>query len=265
MSKITAVLALLVYTSIAVITYSYNHEIFHAINCYQKQLFTEPMLFFTTLADGFFAVMILVAVHETKLNARRTFWQAVLALLVTMIIVHSLKFLVDADRPFRVFGADGVCILGMRLTVYSFPSGHTATALALSRFVMHGMKPVPALFIFAAGVLAGISRVYIGVHFPIDIVAGGFIGFMVTHFILNRWPGSQQQNKTEQPDRPIHIPGSTIIYFLGIVTILLYFFLYEEKTREIETLMGIIAIAFGVFFFFRGLFIYRKQKGYHKP
>jgi undecaprenyl-diphosphatase len=60
----------------------------------------------------------------------------------------------------------------------SFPSGHAATSFAgaalLSRF-LPGRWPV--LFLLAVGI--AFSRVYVGVHYPADVVGGAILGTLV--------------------------------------------------------------------------------------
>jgi len=95
-----------------------------------------------------------------------TVWCADLAAL-------GIKDLVGRERPFIVSPEPEPLILG--LVSDSFPSGHAATAFAgaatLSRF-LPGRWPV--LLLLAAAV--AFSRVYVGVHFPADVVAGAAIG-----------------------------------------------------------------------------------------
>jgi len=57
----------------------------------------------------------------------------------------------------------------------SFPSGHTAAAFAFATGVAHALPPAaPPLYALAA--LVGYSRVYTGVHYPLDVAVGAFSG-----------------------------------------------------------------------------------------
>jgi membrane-associated phospholipid phosphatase len=66
---------------------------------------------------------------------------------------------------------------------HSFPSGHTATAFAgasmLSYFVP---RAAPVFYVLAAAI--AYSRLYVGVHFPLDVVAGAVIGVATALLLL---------------------------------------------------------------------------------
>ena len=66
---------------------------------------------------------------------------------------------------------------------HSFPSGHTATAFAgatiLSFFVP---RAAPAFYVLAAAI--AYSRLYVGVHFPLDVVGGMAIGLVTALLLL---------------------------------------------------------------------------------
>jgi undecaprenyl-diphosphatase len=58
---------------------------------------------------------------------------------------------------------------------FSFPSGHTAAAFAVAvAFAGEPRALGPATLLFATGV--GLSRVYLGAHYPLDVAAGGALG-----------------------------------------------------------------------------------------
>jgi membrane-associated phospholipid phosphatase len=79
-----------------------------------------------------------------------------------------------------------VHVVGHGLQDYSFPSGHTQTAFALVTLVVliFGPRFWP-VFLVAATV--AFSRVYIGVHFPLDVLAGAFLGCAI---VVVTWRGA---------------------------------------------------------------------------
>jgi undecaprenyl-diphosphatase len=66
---------------------------------------------------------------------------------------------------------------------HSFPSGHTATAVAgATLLTVFAPKGAPAFFLLAA--IVAYSRLYVGVHFPLDIVGGAVIGAATALLLL---------------------------------------------------------------------------------
>ena len=61
---------------------------------------------------------------------------------------------------------------------WSFPSGHTTSAFAVALFLMASTTPAAPLFIFLAFSIA-LSRIYLGVHFPSDVVGGMCLGAII--------------------------------------------------------------------------------------
>ncbi len=66
----------------------------------------------------------------------------------------------------------------------SFPSAHTAFAFAIATFVYHYFKGAGRL-LFSLAFLVGISRIYVGVHFPLDVFVGALVGIVVPWGIIS--------------------------------------------------------------------------------
>jgi membrane-associated phospholipid phosphatase len=87
-----------------------------------------------------------------------------------------VKALTERSRPFA--GLDDTNLIGWRERGKSFPSGHTAQVFFMASLLtasLHlGFLGVMLLYVVAA--LVGFSRIYIGVHYPRDVLAGAIIG-----------------------------------------------------------------------------------------
>jgi len=59
---------------------------------------------------------------------------------------------------------------------FSFPSGHSAAAFAVA-LAMAGVIPGAPLFVFLAFAI-GLSRLYLGAHYPLDVAVGACIGLL---------------------------------------------------------------------------------------
>ncbi len=101
-------------------------------------------------------------------------------LLFSVISMGLLKAIVRAPRPFQVLES----INGKRLataTGYSFPSGHTTTGSSFYSALAFAYKKRALSIICAIMIiLVGTSRLYLGVHWPIDVFGGLVLGIGIT-------------------------------------------------------------------------------------
>jgi undecaprenyl-diphosphatase len=98
---------------------------------------------------------------------------ALVLIVATVVIDFGLKPAIHRVRPFE--STPDILVIGRHSDTASFPSGHTATAVA-GAFVFTRVFPAGAAiwWLFAAAV--GYSRIYLGVHYPADVVAGATVG-----------------------------------------------------------------------------------------
>ena len=99
------------------------------------------------------------------------------ALMTSWLLVEVLlKPFIAKSRPFLIGNGESAIVVDTITTGFSFPSSHAAFAWALA-VVLARKEPRWrwGLYIFAS--LISFSRIYLGVHFPIDVVAGAFIGW----------------------------------------------------------------------------------------
>lgn len=113
---------------------------------------------------------------------RAAAWRLLLALGFTFLINdYVFKPLIDRPRPFAV--VDGLQVIDAKPPTSSFPSGHAAMAVA-GAVAGARMMPVAAWVLWPLALLVAISRVYVGVHWPTDVVAGAVLGFLCAWFVL---------------------------------------------------------------------------------
>ena len=149
----------------------------------RSQSFDQAMVLFTS--EVTWSVIILMVIFLLFIRPFRTgdakerlhrlgqgFLVAV-SLFVTFCVTVLLKVLVAHPRPFVVLAE--VRPLVNEMPFESFPSAHAALTMALAVLVLAINKRLGIILVLFA-VIVGVSRLYVGVHYPADIVAGFVIG-----------------------------------------------------------------------------------------
>jgi undecaprenyl-diphosphatase len=90
-----------------------------------------------------------------------------------------LKEWVSRIRPCQVL--QGVRLLTDCNTSYSFPSSHAVNIFAAAYFLSQPFRRLAPLF-FGIAAIVGYSRIYIGIHYPLDVIGGAAIGLLIA------WP-----------------------------------------------------------------------------
>jgi undecaprenyl-diphosphatase len=92
---------------------------------------------------------------------------------IELPLYKIIKRIVKRDRPFKTL--KGVECLVVPSDKFSFPSGHTAAATIMAMLLSYFI-PALTLPLFIWAILVGFSRIYVGVHYPSDILAGMLLG-----------------------------------------------------------------------------------------
>ncbi|MCR5375331.1 MAG: phosphatase PAP2 family protein [Lachnospiraceae bacterium] len=115
--------------------------------------------------------ILLTAVLMCFKKTRRAAVCSAIALLGSLILNNMvLKPLVGRVRPYEVI--EGLKLIGKRATDPSFPSGHTAASIASAVALCRFLKKRYSIPLLALALLIGFSRLYIGIHYPTDVLAG---------------------------------------------------------------------------------------------
>ena len=145
----------------------------------------KPMIFISGLGDHgliWIALTILFFLVSNKKNTYRA-GGILLALSLAfnaLLCNILLKPMVRRMRPYDLLGYD---VLVQHLSDFSFPSGHTAASFAAATAIYAiNKKWGIGAYIFAA--LMGFSRLYLGVHFPTDVLAGAFTGWFAAKIMI---------------------------------------------------------------------------------
>ena len=128
----------------------------------------------TSIVFALFAPLLLPRFSQGKLVITSLFVTALIGGIVSTTLKESLQI----PRPPAVLTADQFHLIGHRLDVVSFPSGHTLSAFAVATllilgFQLRGWRLSGAL---ALAGLVGLSRIAVGAHWPLDMLGGAIFG-----------------------------------------------------------------------------------------
>lgn len=92
-----------------------------------------------------------------------------------------LKPLFGSLRP--EFVLNGITVYEMTSDFYSFPSSHSAVAFS-GAVILSAVLPRYRKGFYVLASLIGLSRLYLGVHFPLDIIVGAVVGYGIGKLFL---------------------------------------------------------------------------------
>ena len=165
----------------------------HALLLFIQENFRVPWLtpvmeFISSLGNVgiFWIVMSLVFLCFKR--TRKAGIAGLLSLLICLLITNEgLKNIVARMRPYHRF--DDIIPLIGHPGDFSFPSGHSASAFAAAgAFARYLPKKAGVFYIVLAACIA-LSRLYLGVHYPTDVLAGilaGLLSALLGSFIVEK-------------------------------------------------------------------------------
>lgn len=136
---------------------------------------TLAMKIATFLGNGGIIWLTACACLLFRPETRRASVTALLSLLFSIFINNiMLKHLVARVRPFDRI--QGLTVLIRRPQDFSFPSGHTSSSFAVATVFLSMLPLWVGLTAMTLAVLIAFSRLYLGAHYPSDVVCGAVLG-----------------------------------------------------------------------------------------
>lgn len=148
---------------------------------------------FSVIGNGVFlflvcAVIYVVGMFRPQTSLKADAKEGALSLVLSGVLVHLLKASFERPRIGKSTGAidyflQNPYVFDLTGKYNSFPSGHTAASFALA-YVFGKRFPKYAIFFYIVAAFVGASRIYLGSHYPTDILAGAFLGVTSGYLLM---------------------------------------------------------------------------------
>lgn len=144
---------------------------------------------FTQIGNGITALGIALVLF--LVGDRILAYDLILSTITLWLLVELVKFIVHRSRPF--IRLTQTRIIGHQAVGRSFPSGHTSQVFLLATLFTQHFHPAlwVAFLLYTIVAFVGITRMYVGAHYPRDVLAGailgsawGLLGVMLNGFIM---------------------------------------------------------------------------------
>jgi len=156
--------------------YQLNIKLFYLINSHYNPIFDIVMPFISKTLYPVIAITTLIILIKNRQFGIKLIYAIILA----SVILLSLKYSVNEPRPYLVL--DNIHLLANEGCEPSFPSGHATLSFTLATSLIHYSKKIGIIFLIWA-IIVAYSRVYIGVHYPFDVIAGMIIGIACGYLV----------------------------------------------------------------------------------
>jgi membrane-associated phospholipid phosphatase len=188
LNRLVALVAALLSGMLMLFVFDANQVLFLVLNRVSEYTGTAVWANLTSLGEGLIVLSLTAAV---ALRWPAAAWAVLIGGIIGTLLVHGLKEAFGLPRPGLVLPAGSFHIIGPRLTVVSFPSGHSATITAFAAIIyLYARSGWARAGLVLLVLLVGLSRVAVGAHWPMDVLAGWLVGLviaLVSYVLAERW------------------------------------------------------------------------------
>lgn len=170
---------------------SINLKLFLLLNHATNPVFDVLMPISTYLGDPwrvypYLALLFVLFLANRELMPLRYVIVYCIAAFFTVIIVEELKSWLHVPRPAAAIGVEHVRVLVELKLKDTIPSGHATFSFMTAYVLGHRRSRAWKFPLFIFAFLVAYSRIYVGAHYPLDVIVSGVLGTVVG-FLVWRW------------------------------------------------------------------------------
>lgn len=163
---------------------AHDRELFVYLNGLGDEKYDSFWVFVTSELNWVPVFIVLLIAVFFKIPKKRVF--RVLGVLIILIafallFTEGIKELVQRLRPSQEISLNGIIRVFKEPANYSFFSGHASTSFAITTFLVLTLRKQLwwISFLFVWPLLFAFSRIYVGVHYPLDVFTGALVGVLI--------------------------------------------------------------------------------------
>ncbi|OGP93379.1 MAG: hypothetical protein A2157_17940 [Deltaproteobacteria bacterium RBG_16_47_11] len=147
--------------------------------------FLDQILPWLTYLGSHLAVIFFILLSWILTKQRKILRLLLLLYGIQSVVIYGLKFLVKRERPlFFLEMASKLSNGPGEILDPSFPSGHAAFSFMMATLLAHWFPRYRIIFYITAGFI-GWTRIYLGLHYPTDVIAGAVLGYACTKLFIH--------------------------------------------------------------------------------
>ncbi len=160
-----------------------NAAVFRWANTHQYVYLNQIMLFLSRYGREYVWIPVVLVLWLPGGQYRRCSFLLFTAFITAIILGYASKYMMAEPRPFMVL--ENVNVLGPRPTDYSYPSGHAVIVATGALTVLSLLPKKYSVPLLIEALAVSYSRMYIGVHWPADILGGWLLGALCVLLVFH--------------------------------------------------------------------------------